>query len=225
MSSPVATALATALCDDLSDEADLMVDELVDAGVSVEDICLEHLAPAARCLGQWWETDRLPFTEVAMATSRIQSILRRMPVTGVPRATGARGAVFCAVPGEQHTLGVMMAADLFRRHAWDVSLLIGCEHDELMSCLLRDDRTVIGISCSGTHSFGALRHLMPEIQSRRPDAHVLLSGQIVSDDVALSKLPKPYTVVATMQDAEVQLQRLEALPVRGAVSGGHASVA
>jgi hypothetical protein len=65
MQSPLATALATALCDDKTDIADLMVDDLLEAGVSVEDVCLDHLAPAARCLGEWWETDRLPFTDVA----------------------------------------------------------------------------------------------------------------------------------------------------------------
>jgi hypothetical protein len=79
MQSPMATALATALCDDMTDTADLMVSDLIDAGLSVEDVCLDHLAPAARCLGEWWETDRLPFTDVTMATSRIQAMLRRMP--------------------------------------------------------------------------------------------------------------------------------------------------
>jgi methanogenic corrinoid protein MtbC1 len=69
MKFPLASALATALCDDSSDIADLMVFDLIDAGLSVQDVCLDHLAPAARCLGEWWETDRLPFTEVTMATS------------------------------------------------------------------------------------------------------------------------------------------------------------
>jgi methanogenic corrinoid protein MtbC1 len=92
----------------------------------VEDVCLDHLAPAARCLGEWWETDRLPFTDVTMATARIQSMLRRMPTgRGHIAAFAGNGAVFCAVPGEQHTLGVMMAADLFRRNGWDVGLLLG----------------------------------------------------------------------------------------------------
>jgi methanogenic corrinoid protein MtbC1 len=95
MQSPMATALATALCDDMTDTADLMVSDLIDAGLSVEEVCLDHLAPAARCLGEWWETDRLPFTEVTMATARIQSMLRRMPTDSrtAPRAFGKRGGL------------------------------------------------------------------------------------------------------------------------------------
>jgi methanogenic corrinoid protein MtbC1 len=178
MQSPMATALATALCDDMTDTADLMVSDLIDAGLSVEEVCLDHLAPAARCLGEWWETDRLPFTDVTMATSRIQAMLRRMPTRrGAPCLRG-NGAVFCAVPGEQHTLGVMMAADLFRRNGWDVGLLLGLDHADILERLERDDRTVIGLSCSGDHSVDALERLMIALRKRRKDARIILSGQI-----------------------------------------------
>ena len=203
MQSPMATALATALCDDMSDTADLIVSDLMDAGLSVEDVCLDHLAPAARCLGEWWETDRLPFTDVTMATSRIQAILRRLPTSRKsPRGFGENGAVFCAVPGEQHTLGVMMAADLFRRNGWDVGLLLGLEHGEMVERLDRDDRSVIGLSCSGDHSVDALERLMIALRKRRKDARIILSGQIALDAAALRRLPRPDAVVTSMEEAE-----------------------
>ena len=209
MKSPLASALATALCDDMSDIADLMVLDLIDAGLSVEEVCLDHLAPAARCLGEWWETDRLPFTDVTMATSRIQSMLRRMPATATPRCgSGPRGAVFCAVPGEQHTLGVMMAADLFRRHGWDVGLLLGLEHAEMIERLARDDRRVIGLSCSGDHSVTALERLMITLRKRRPDARIVLSGGIATDEDALARLPRPDAVVTSMAEAEACMNDL-----------------
>ncbi|MCU4654106.1 cobalamin-dependent protein [Roseibacterium sp. SDUM158016] len=225
MKSPIATALAVALCDDETDVADLMVADLIDAGVPVEEICLEHLAPAARCLGEWWENDRVPFTEVTMATSRIQSLLRRMPKGGIAvRAFGAKAAVFCAVPGEQHTLGVMMAADLFRRNGWDVGLLLGLEHAEILARLERDDRCVIGLSCSGDHSFAALQRLMQALREVRPGARIILSGQIAGDPAALSRLPEPDAVVRTMEEAETEMTRLEA-EVMAPVSMRRASVA
>lgn len=209
MQSPLASALATALCDDKTEIADMMVNDLIDAGVSVEDVCLDHLAPAARCLGEWWETDKLPFTDVAMATSRIQSMLRRMPSdrSGV-RALSSNGAVFCAVPGEQHTLGVMMAADLFRRNGWDVGLLLGLEHAEIVQRLERDDRKVIGLSCSGDHSVTALERLMIALRKRRKDARIILSGQIANDADALSRLPKPDAIVSSMEQAEACMAEL-----------------
>ncbi|MGP1356300.1 cobalamin B12-binding domain-containing protein [Roseicyclus sp.] len=211
MQSPLAIALARALCDDATDTADLLVADLVEAGLSVEEICLDHLAPAAKCLGEWWETDRLPFTEVAMATSRIQAILRRMPLgaRGRHRRSFQRGAVFCAVPGEQHTLGVMMAADLFRRNGWDVGLMVGLDHGDILSRLERDDRCVIGLSCSGAHSLAALDRLMTALRAVRPDARLILSGQIVLDGAALAQLPAADAVVRSVAEAEAQIARLD----------------
>ncbi|NKX43207.1 cobalamin B12-binding domain-containing protein [Roseicyclus persicicus] len=209
---PCAAAMAYALCDEDDAAASLLVDDLLDAGVPVEEICLDHLAPAARRLGELWDRDRLPFTEVALATARIQSILRRLPAgRGNPGAADGRGAIFAAVPGEQHTLGVMMAADLFRRGGWDVSLFIGLSHDELLARLSRDDRPVIGLSCSGDHSYPALRRLLAALAKARPDAQILLAGQILKQPDKVADLPAPVVPVCDMAGAEAEMARIGAM--------------
>ncbi len=210
MGSPVASALAFALIDDTSDTADQIVSELLAAGLSVEDICLDHLAPAARRLGEWWDADRIPFTEVTMATSRMQMMLRRMPKSRQSGNIGsANGATFVAVPGETHTLGLMMAADLFRRHDWDVSLLIDISHDEIMAILADDDRPLIGLSCAGTHSLKALAPLLAAIRQQRPDAFIMLGGHIANLPDRLAELPdQPDTVVTDIRAAEAEMSRV-----------------
>jgi methanogenic corrinoid protein MtbC1 len=209
--SPVTAALTLALCDVDDESADLMIADMMAAGVSVEEICLDHLAAAARRLGELWETDRLPFTEVAMAASRIQSIIRRMPP---PRGAAAhhttRGAVFCVVPGEVHTLGAMMAVDLFRRHGWDVGLLLGLEHDEIMAHLAHDDRPVVGLSCSGSHSRPALIRLIEDLRKARPTVHIILSGYIVAKPDLMRGLPRVDACVASFEEAEAEMKRMEA---------------
>ena len=212
MGDPLAASLAFALCDVDDAAASLIIDDLLEAGVSVEEVCLDHLAPAARRLGDLWDRDRLPFTEVALATSRIQAMLRRMPASRVtPDNAGVKGAVFASVPGEQHTLGVMMAADLFRRNGWEVGLFVGLGHDELTARLRRDDRPVIGLSCSGAHSYPALRRLLATLAKTRPDAQILLSGHIVKDTVKISSLPGRVTIVPDTVAAEAEMARFEAL--------------
>lgn len=216
---PCAAAMAYALCDPEDDAAGLLVDDLLAAGLSVEDLCHEHLAPAARRLGMLWDQDRLPFTEVAMATARIQSILRRMPTGRVlPGRAAGPGAVFAAVPGETHTLGVMMAADLFRRAGWDVGLLVGRSHDELLAHVTHDDRPIIGLSCSGDHSYPALRRLLAAIGNARPDAQVMVSGQIVTQPDRIANLPAGVVVVTDLASAEAQMHQIAAqlaLQLRG----------
>lgn len=208
---PCAAAMAYALCDEDDLAASLLVDDLLEAGVGVGDLCLDHLAPAARRLGDLWDRDRLPFTEVALASARIQAILRRLPADrGAASLHHARGAIFGAVPGEQHTLGVMMAADLFRRNGWDVSLLVGLSHDELLQRMMRDDRPVIGLSCSGDHSYPALRRLLAAMAKARPEVEILLSGQIVHAPERMTDLPARVVPVPDMAAAEVEMARIGA---------------
>ena len=209
LGNPMATALAYALCDADDDAAQAMIDDLLDAGLSVETVCLDHLAPAARRLGDWWDDDRLPFTEVTVATARIQSLMRRLPKSSdMCLAPGDKGAIFAAVPGELHILGVIMAADLFRRGGWDVSLMVGQTHDELIARLARDDRPVIGLSCSGDHSFAALKRLMRDLARVRPDAEIMISGRIVEHPERLNTVEQRHIVVRTTVEAEAQMQRL-----------------
>lgn len=220
---PCAAAMAYALCDEDDAAASLIVDDLLEAGVPVDEICLDHLAPAARRLGDLWDRDKLPFTEVALASARIQAILRRLPPSRVaPQAHHAHGAIFGAVPGEQHTLGVMMAADLFRRGGWDVCLLVGLCHDEMMDRMAQDDRPVIGLSCSGDHSYPALRRLLAAVGRARPDAEILLAGQIIHHPARLADLPAPVVPVAGMAEATTEMARIGAR-IADAVAGASAS--
>lgn len=212
---PCAAAMAYALCDEDDAAATALVDDLLRAGLSVEDLCLDHLGPAARHLGELWDRDRIPFTEVALATARIQALLRRMPPTrSAPPPSHSKSAIFAAVPGEQHTLGVMMAADLFRRNGWDVGLMVGLGHDELVSKIARDDRPVIGLSCSGSHSYPSLRRLLSVLARTRPSAHILLSGQVVGDAGRIGDLPVPVAVVTDIATAEAEMLRIETLLAR-----------
>jgi len=212
LGNPVAAALAYALCDVDDESANVVVQDLLDAGLSVDEICLEYLGPAARHLGALWDRDRLPFTEVAVATARIQSLIRRMPARGAARLApiSELGATFVAVPGEEHTLGVIMAADLFRRNGWDIALLVAMPHEDLIARLIADDRRVIGLSCSGDHTFPALRRLMEAIRRNRPEAKVLLSGQVVRNPDRLSTLPQPFTCIFGADEIDPTMQRLAA---------------
>lgn len=203
MPAPHVSAMACALADSNHDLAEDIVSDLLGAGVSVQDLCLDHLAPAARELGLWWERDKMPFADVTLATARIQSILRTIPASRA-RATGNtdKGALFAAVPGETHTLGVIMAADHFRRLGWDVGLLIGMDHDELCRRVADDDRRLIGLSCGGRHSAKALRALVDAIRWQRPDMAIVTSGQIVMDATIMESMPYLDGVVTDLQSAE-----------------------
>lgn len=93
-------------------------------GVSVESIYLDLLAPVARHLGKLWEDDLCDFTEVTIGLGRLQQLLRELsPAFGQAQDRPPNGhrVLLLPSPGEQHTFGLVMVAEFFRRRGWDVA--------------------------------------------------------------------------------------------------------
>ena len=91
-------------------------------GISVETIYLDLLAPVARYLGEQWELDLCDFTEVTVGLGRLQQVLRELsPAFGQSNhQPSGRSVLLLPGPGEQHTFGLVMVAEFFRRAGWDV---------------------------------------------------------------------------------------------------------
>jgi methanogenic corrinoid protein MtbC1 len=155
-------------------------------GVPIDEIYTLYLAAAARRMGEKWESDEISFTDVTSAASRILAILRalRDPFRST-RLISDRSALFVAVPDEQHTIGVTMAADLFRREGWDVDLLIGGSHDDIIDRVRTSDALVVGLTAHGRQSLPALIRLILAIRVVNPAVNVLVCGHVVeeADDV------------------------------------------
>ena len=103
-------------------------------GASVETVNLAYLAEAAGKMGVWWEEDEVSFVDVTFGTGQIYAITRGLKTLFcVPLANLTQPqAFFAAVPGEDHFLGVSMAADLFRKHSWDVEFRGDLDHDAIV---------------------------------------------------------------------------------------------
>ena len=95
---------------------------------------MNYLARAAEALGKRWDDDLVAFTEVTLGTSRMYGIMcaLRRQLRVIPQIS-SKAAVFIAVPGETHTLGVQMASDLFRRDGWDIDPIVGRTQDEIIA--------------------------------------------------------------------------------------------
>lgn len=92
-------------------------------GLALEAVYLDCFAPAARRLGEMWEEDTCSFAAVTMALGRLQRLLREWsPAFGteVEHPLCGRRVLFVQPPGEQHSFGLSMVAEFFRREGWDV---------------------------------------------------------------------------------------------------------
>ncbi|MEM6375476.1 MAG: cobalamin-dependent protein, partial [Pseudomonadota bacterium] len=171
---------------------------------SVEDFYLVYLSGAASRLGLWWDDDRVSFVEVTVGLGRLHALVRAIehPVRDRAQRSGSKRAIFATVPGERHTLGVTMATDLFRRRGWHILLLIGMDHDELVSRITQADAKALGVSAGGAHAAAPLARLLLELRINRPDCRVFVSGQIVQKARSLVEKAMPDGIATNLAEAE-----------------------
>jgi methanogenic corrinoid protein MtbC1 len=166
--------------------APAFVRRLLDQGVNVEGVYLDLLAPTARELGIRWEDDECSFVDVTVALGRLQRVLRDLSqlfqsdAVSLPDSEGH--VLLTCLPGEQHTLGLILVAEFLMRDGFRV--LVGSPWSE--SDLLDQVRTewfdVIGFSAGCDSKLSTLKREISRIKqaSRNPNVRILVGGQVFS---------------------------------------------
>ena len=172
--------------------AERLARESLEGGMTFDALCETRFAPAARQLGELWETDALSFAEVTLAANRLFGLLRALAHRPAPRAD-APFAVFAAPPGEEHVLGVTMAAERARGQGWEVMLVVGADHDTAVSRIAGAHPDVIGLSLSGPRALLPLTRLVVALRVTAPACPIVLCGP----GVAVLREPLPGVDVMT----------------------------
>ncbi len=202
-------ALCHALISDDNAAATAIITSVRAEGTPAEVVYLKYLAASARLLGEWWLEDKASFVEVTVGTGRMFAIMRGMRHLFEPDFnTPHKSAVFASVPGEDHTLGVRMAADLFRKDGWDIALKVGLEHDDLIAEIERMPRSIIGLSIGGRHSVDALSKLVVALHICRPNDPLLVSGQDIHEIRPILNLMGLDGIAETLDEAKEQMASL-----------------
>lgn len=206
-------ALAMALCSPDREAAVARIEEARRRGASHDALCRAWLAEAARLLGAWWEEDRVSFYQVTIAAGRIYAILRILRLQHAQTLPhGPRRAVFAPVPGEDHTLGISIAADMARNLGWDIELLLGRDHDGLIAELTRRDTALIGLSAGSKRALPALIQLIVALRISNPGARILVCGQIARANIGLVGITGADAVSPDLDTALAEMERLLTAP-------------
>ncbi len=210
---PLISAEVDALCDALlSKDPSAAASYIATAqrqGISYQAICETYLGAAAVRLGDWWDKDKVSFFEVTIGAGRIYAILRILRLNQVrSQPDMRRSAIFAAVPGENHTLGITIAADLARDRGWDVELFVGLGHEELVTTLDQRRPSVVGLSGSGRRSLPALTKLIVALRILNPDVRILVCGQIANMSVSLVGLTGADAVAGDFDTAIARMENM-----------------
>ena len=166
------------------------LDGVLEGGVSCEAVYLDLLAPAARRLGDMWEDDRCDFVQVTLAVGRMQRVLRSLShlfLAGASREAPAGRVFLTSLPGEQHTLGLVMVAEFFVRAGWWTDLGHPVSEAELLQSVRAEWYDVVGVSMACDSSLPRLKRELQAIRrtSRNPAVRVMVGGRAFDADPGL----------------------------------------
>lgn len=122
---PRAGELARLLMGADPDASSLLIDELHAHCDSIAQLCATVFEPAARVLGNLWSADDCSEFDVTLGLGRLQSAARELALnsSASPRVmSGSRlhSVLVVPMPGEMHSLGATLDAELLWQAGWDM---------------------------------------------------------------------------------------------------------
>lgn len=153
------------------------------SGLSVVCLCLHLLAPTARELGDMWTDDRCDFAAVTIGLGRLQRLLRECGPglgTDVGHAINGRRILLAQPPDEQHSFGLSMVAEFFRRDGWEVLGGIGGAVHDPSAQVATEWFDAVGFSIGSESRLDWLRERVVKVRSasRNRSMVVIVGGPL-----------------------------------------------
>jgi methanogenic corrinoid protein MtbC1 len=150
-------------------------------GKSLQDIYIQGVAPCARLLGEWWNADRLDFAMTTIASTHLQQLLHDFSaefLQEAPQASNGWSLLLLTEPGAQHSMGLFMLSEFFKRAGWLVTVGVPQDVTEFKRLFQSDWFDAVGISVSSDRHLDTLAALLPKLRegSDNLGLHVFVGG-------------------------------------------------
>lgn len=221
---PEVETFAHALLERTQDTACELLGAHCARGVPIEAIYLGLFAPAARYLGELWEADLINFSQVTLCLWRMQSLLYdlspsfRAAPPGAPRASAERRILLGTLPNQQHTFGLSILSEFFRRDGWVVLSVPAPEPGEIQAMLSTHWFDVLALSASMDGEAGDLGKTIRAARrtSQNPRLAVMVGGplflrqpelaRIVGADGMSADAPQAVALATRLMDAQQEVR-------------------
>ena len=157
-------------------------------------------------LGKFWEEDICDFSEVTIGLGKLQQLLHRLSADlnrPVDRTSNGLRILLLPAPGEQHTFGLSMVAEFFRREGWDVS---GGPSESALECVAlvsRERFDIIGFSLAVEEHMGQLAAYVDQVRkaSLNKRVGIMVGGPIFALNPAYATKVLADVVASNGRDA------------------------
>ena len=175
-----------AVAGNLRAAADLLDRQRLD-GLTVAEILLDVIQPAARELGRGWDSDEMSFSDVTVAIG----VMRRVMAEQIDRHAGrppslesvarAPCALFATLPGCQHRLGVTMVAAIFEMAGWRASVADDQPEERLLERIQEQRPRLFGLSLGSDFEISGAAEFILRVRhaSNRFNPVIMVGGPVV----------------------------------------------
>jgi methanogenic corrinoid protein MtbC1 len=168
-----------------------IVGNLLQQGITLESIYLDLLSPVARRLGEYWNDDLVSFADVTIALGRLQQVVRELsvqPPKGGVLAPNGRSALFAAAPGEQHTFGLLIIEEFFRRSGWRTWTENGGGIGPVVAAAETHFFDIFGLTASSEEHLDQIAPMIMSVRraSKNRDITVLVGGRVFNETPELA---------------------------------------
>lgn len=184
------------------------VQRLIAIGASYEWISDRLIAEAARYLGQKWEESSLSFIQVSLGISellRINTELRRQ-TRGRFVSDGVL-ALFATIQGQSHNLGIILAAEAFRQHGWDVEMMLDAPIDSIVIEARVSTPAFVGLTVGRNDRKADISRLLRLLKEQDPPIRTMLGGHGVAEMGILEEFEDVDEIVTSIEDGLVAAGR------------------
>ena len=177
-------ALVVVLLTQPAANAIAFIEVLRERGATPASLFLGILTEAAQSLGVLWEDDRCSFADVTIGVGHLQQVVRSLSPSFQLAAVArphADTVLLLPAPGDQHTFGLVMLSEFFRREGWHViggPASSGGDATRLVRSTWVD---VAGFSIGADHLLGGLAACITALRraSRNKDINVMVGGPML----------------------------------------------
>jgi MerR family transcriptional regulator, light-induced transcriptional regulator len=170
----------------------------------------EYIACVSRELGAKWDAEKVTYLQVTVAVGKLYALVRAIGADGTgltPSTQRDKRALFASVPDEQHTLGVTIAAEVFRNAGWDIVLMINQSHQLLIDRAQVIRPPVVGYSISNSTGLDKLARLVVATRLAVPNIIIAVAAGPDIDENTLRNVVDLDLVIADAQTAEAELSQ------------------
>ncbi|MCC1492969.1 hypothetical protein [Cognatishimia sp. F0-27] len=159
------------------DAAFSLVRGLLAEGQSYHAIVDTLFADAARRLGAAWEQDAFSFVAMGRGVATLlQTNAALRDVQQVVKPGSGAQALFASLPDQKHTLGIICAAQAFRRQGCRVDLLLGAAGEDIVLDLRLGRVALLGLTAGREDRLGAIATLAARVKESANPPAIILGG-------------------------------------------------